>query len=202
MDTAFDVVVLGAGPGGYVTAIRSAQLGLRTAIVEGRFWGGVCLNIGCIPAKALLRNAEVAQLILHDAEKFGVKVSGNVSLDYPSAYERSQVVADGRAKGVGYLMRKNKIAQFEGQGTFIDPHTMQVRLRDGEATLSFRSCIIATGATVKLLPGTTRRLPPDLRRPAHPCRTAASGTARDRKRVSRVMRERGFQGPIAAGRTR
>ncbi|MFD9509603.1 dihydrolipoyl dehydrogenase [Streptomyces mirabilis] len=155
MDTDFDVVVLGAGPGGYVAAIRSAQLGLRTAIVEGRFWGGVCLNIGCIPAKALLRNAEVAQLILHDAEKFGVKVSGEVSLDYHSAYERSRVVADGRAKGVGYLMRKNRIAQFEGRGTFIDPHTMQVRLRDGEATLSFRSCIIATGATVKLLPGTT-----------------------------------------------
>lgn len=155
MDTAFDVLVLGAGPGGYVAAIRSAQLGLRTAVVEGRFWGGVCLNIGCIPAKALLRNAEVAQLILHDAEKFGVKISGDVSLDYHSAYERSRTVADGRAKGVGYLMRKNRIAQFEGRGTFIDPHTMQVRLRDGEATLSFRSCIIATGATVKLLPGTT-----------------------------------------------
>ncbi|MFF2462105.1 dihydrolipoyl dehydrogenase [Streptomyces mirabilis] len=155
MDTDFDVLVLGAGPGGYVAAIRSAQLGLRTAVVEGRFWGGVCLNIGCIPAKALLRNAEVAQLILHDAEKFGVKISGDVSLDYHSAYERSRTVADGRAKGVGYLMRKNRIAQFESRGTFIDPHTMQVRLRDGEATLSFRSCIIATGATVKLLPGTT-----------------------------------------------
>ncbi|MEU8906640.1 dihydrolipoyl dehydrogenase [Streptomyces mirabilis] len=155
MDTDFDVLVLGAGPGGYVAAIRSAQLGRRTAVVEGRFWGGVCLNIGCIPAKALLRNAEVAQLILHDAEKFGVKISGDVSLDYHSAYERSRTVADGRAKGVGYLMRKNRIAQFEGRGTFIDPHTMQVRLRDGEATLSFRSCIIATGATVKLLPGTT-----------------------------------------------
>ncbi|MFF3142808.1 FAD-dependent oxidoreductase, partial [Streptomyces sp. NPDC057927] len=128
MDTDFDVLVLGAGPGGYVAAIRSAQLGLRTAVVEGRFWGGVCLNIGCIPAKALLRNAEVAQLILHDAEKFGVKISGDVSLDYHSAYERSRTVADGRAKGVGYLMRKNRIAQFEGRGTFIDPHTMQVRL--------------------------------------------------------------------------
>ncbi|MFD3586126.1 dihydrolipoyl dehydrogenase [Streptomyces sp. NPDC058683] len=155
MQTDFDVVVLGAGPGGYVAAIRAAQLGLRTAIVEGRFWGGVCLNIGCIPAKALLRNAEVAQLILHDAEKFGVKISGEVDLDYRAAYERSRVVADGRVKGVGYLMRKNKIEQFEGQGTFLDPHTLQVRLRDGETTLSFRSCIIATGSTVKLLPGTT-----------------------------------------------
>ncbi|MFF7468773.1 dihydrolipoyl dehydrogenase [Streptomyces sp. NPDC008092] len=155
MQTDFDVVVLGAGPGGYVAAIRAAQLGLRTAIVEGRFWGGVCLNIGCIPAKALLRNAEVAQLILHDAEKFGVKISGEVGLDYRAAYERSRVVADGRVKGVGYLMRKNKIEQFEGEGTFLDPHTLQVRMQDGETRLSFRSCIIATGATVKLLPGTT-----------------------------------------------
>ncbi|WP_406431090.1 dihydrolipoyl dehydrogenase [Streptomyces sp. NBC_00631] len=154
MQTDFDVVVLGAGPGGYVAAIRAAQLGLRTAVVEGRFWGGVCLNIGCIPAKALLRNAEVAQLILHDADKFGVKISGEVGLDYRAAYERSRVVADGRVKGVGYLMRKNKIEQFDGQGTFLDPHTLQVRMRDGETTLSFRSCIIATGSTVKLLPGT------------------------------------------------
>lgn len=154
MQTDFDVVVLGAGPGGYVAAIRAAQLGLRTAVVEGRFWGGVCLNIGCIPAKALLRNAEVAQLILHDAEKFGVKISGEVGLDYRAAYERSRVVADGRVKGVGYLMRKNKIEQFEGQGTFLDPHTLQVRMRDGETALTFRSCIIATGSTVKLLPGT------------------------------------------------
>ncbi|MEW1776020.1 dihydrolipoyl dehydrogenase [Streptomyces sp. NPDC086777] len=155
MQTDFDVVVLGAGPGGYVAAIRAAQLGLRTAVVEGRFWGGVCLNIGCIPAKALLRNAEVAQLILHDAEKFGVKISGEVALDYRAAYERSRVVADGRVKGVGYLMRKNRIEQFDGQGTFLDPHTLQVRMQDGESTLSFRSCIIATGSTVKLLPGTT-----------------------------------------------
>ncbi|MEU3518449.1 dihydrolipoyl dehydrogenase [Streptomyces sp. NPDC006654] len=154
MQTDFDVVVLGAGPGGYVAAIRAAQLGLRTAIVEGRFWGGVCLNIGCIPAKALLRNAEVAQLIQRDAEKFGVKISGEVALDYRAAYERSRVVADGRVKGVGYLMRKNGIDQFEGQGTFLDPHTLQVRMRDGETTLSFRSCVIATGSTVKLLPGT------------------------------------------------
>ncbi|MEU5311572.1 dihydrolipoyl dehydrogenase [Streptomyces sp. NPDC021562] len=154
MQTDFDVVVLGAGPGGYVAAIRAAQLGLRTAIVEGRFWGGVCLNIGCIPAKALLRNAEVAQLIQHDAEKFGVKISGEVALDYRAAYERSRVVADGRVKGVGYLMRKNGIDQFEGQGTFLDPGTLQVRMRDGETTLSFRSCVIATGSTVKLLPGT------------------------------------------------
>ncbi|MFJ5642247.1 dihydrolipoyl dehydrogenase [Streptomyces sp. NPDC093223] len=155
MQTDFDVVVLGAGPGGYVAAIRAAQLGLRTAVVEGRFWGGVCLNIGCIPAKALLRNAEVAQLITHEADRFGVRISGEIALDYRAAYERSRVVADGRVKGVGYLMRKNGIAQFDGQGTFLDPHTLQVRLRDGETALSFRSCIVATGSVVKLLPGTT-----------------------------------------------
>ncbi|MFI1097729.1 dihydrolipoyl dehydrogenase [Streptomyces sp. NPDC020917] len=154
MDTEFDVVVLGAGPGGYVAAIRCAQLGLRTAIVEGRFWGGTCLNIGCVPAKALLRNAEVAQLILHDAEKFGVRISGDVGLDYRVAYERSRVVAEGRAKGVTYLMRKNNIAQFEGQGTFLDDHTLHVRTEDLEITLGFGSAVIATGSTVKLLPGT------------------------------------------------
>jgi dihydrolipoamide dehydrogenase len=138
-----------------VAAIRCAQLGLRTAIVEERFWGGVCLNIGCIPAKALLCNAEVAQLVLHDADKFGVKISGDVGLDYGSAYERSRAVADGRSKGVTYLMRKNGIAQFEGQGNFLDSHSLHVRMRNSETPLSFRSCIIATGATVKLLPGTT-----------------------------------------------
>ncbi|MGW3069344.1 FAD-dependent oxidoreductase, partial [Streptomyces sp. NPDC001130] len=142
-DSDFDVVVLGAGPGGYVAAIRCAQLGLHTAIVEGRFWGGVCLNIGCIPAKALLRNAEVAQLFLHDAEKFGVKISGDVTLDYRAAYERSRVVAEGRSKGVTYLMRKNKITQFEGQGTFLDPHTLQVRM-SGRRTWP-RSCRVECG---------------------------------------------------------
>ncbi|MEU6370603.1 dihydrolipoyl dehydrogenase [Streptomyces sp. NPDC046931] len=154
MNTEFDVVVLGAGPGGYVAAIRCAQLGLRTAIVEGRFWGGICLNIGCIPAKALLRNAEVARLVLHEADTFGVRFDGAVSLDYRAAYLRSRKVADGRAKGVNYLMRKNDIAQFEGQGTFVDPHTLNVRMSTGEATLTFAHCIIATGSTVKLLPGT------------------------------------------------
>ncbi|MFJ5531133.1 dihydrolipoyl dehydrogenase [Streptomyces sp. NPDC093261] len=154
MNAEFDVVVLGAGPGGYVAAIRCAQLGLRTAIVEARFWGGICLNIGCIPAKSLLRNAEVAHLVLRERDTFGVRIDGSVGLDYRAAYLRSRKVADGRAKGVTYLMRKNGIAQYEGQGSFVDPHTLNVRMSDGEATLTFAHCIIATGSTVKLLPGT------------------------------------------------
>jgi dihydrolipoamide dehydrogenase len=156
MSTSFDVVVLGSGPGGYIAAIRSAQLGLKTAIVEERFWGGVCLNIGCIPAKALLRNAELAYLFAHDAKTFGIRIDGRVTFDYREAFLRSRRVADGRSKGVQYLMRKNGITQFDGRGSFVDPHTLQVRRADDSTeTLTFGHCIIATGATTKLLPGTT-----------------------------------------------
>jgi dihydrolipoamide dehydrogenase len=151
----FDVVVLGAGPGGYVAAIRAAQLGKSVAVVESRYWGGVCLNVGCIPSKALLRNAELAHLIKNDAEKvFGISV-GEVSADYGKAYQRSRTVAEGRVKGVHYLMKKNKITEFDGWGTFTDANTLDVRLNDGgNATVTFDNCIIAAGATTKLLPGT------------------------------------------------
>jgi dihydrolipoamide dehydrogenase len=154
-DQHFDVVVLGAGPGGYVAAIRAAQLGKSVAVVESRYWGGVCLNVGCIPSKALLRNAELAHLIKNDAEKvFGISV-GEVHADYGKAYQRSRTVADGRVKGVHYLMKKNKITEFEGWGTFTDANTLDVRLSDGgNATVTFDNCIIAAGATTKLLPGT------------------------------------------------
>jgi dihydrolipoamide dehydrogenase len=150
-----DVVVLGAGPGGYVAAIRAAQLGKSVAVVESRYWGGVCLNVGCIPSKALLRNAELAHLIKHDAEKvFGISV-GEVSADYGKAYERSRTVAEGRVKGVHYLMKKNKITELEGWGTFTDANTLDVRMSDGgNETVTFDHCIIAAGATTKLLPGT------------------------------------------------
>jgi dihydrolipoamide dehydrogenase len=154
-DQHFDVVVLGAGPGGYVAAIRAAQLGKSVAVVESRYWGGVCLNVGCIPSKALLRNAELAHLIKNDAEKvFGISV-GEVSADYGKAYQRSRTVAEGRVKGVHYLMKKNKITEFDGWGTFTDANTLDVRLNDGgNATVTFDNCIIAAGATTKLLPGT------------------------------------------------
>src|SRR5215469_2019908 len=96
----FDVVVLGAGPGGYVAAIRAAQLGKTVAIVEKKYWGGVCLNVGCIPSKALLRNAELVNLFQHEAEKFGIHAEGGVKVDFGAAFTRSRSVADGRVKGV------------------------------------------------------------------------------------------------------
>lgn len=154
MSSHFDVVVLGAGPGGYVAAIRAAQLGLKTAIVEEKYWGGVCLNVGCIPSKALLRNAELAHLFRTEAKTFGI--SGDVSFDYSAAYNRSRKVADGRVKGVHYLMKKNAITEFEGHGTFTDGSTLRVAVGAGsEETLTFGSCILATGATTRLLPGTS-----------------------------------------------
>ncbi|MFH8484382.1 dihydrolipoyl dehydrogenase [Streptomyces longisporoflavus] len=157
MEDRFDVVVLGAGPGGYVAAIRAAQLGKRVAVVEEKYWGGVCLNVGCIPTKALLRNAELAHLFTHEQKTYGIKVDGNVSFDYGEAFNRSRTVADGRVKGVHFLMKKNKITEFDGRGTFLDANTLQVAKSDGSTdTITFENCIIATGATPKLLPGTRR----------------------------------------------
>ncbi|MFD8636641.1 dihydrolipoyl dehydrogenase [Streptomyces sp. NPDC059533] len=153
----FDLVVLGAGPGGYVAAIRAAQLGRRVAVVEEKYWGGVCLNVGCIPTKALLRNAELAHLFTHEAETFGIEVEGSVSFDYGAAFRRSRQVADGRVKGVHYLMKKNGITEFDGRGTFLDANTLEVAQSDGTIrTISFDNCVIATGATPRLLPGTRR----------------------------------------------
>ncbi|WPO76390.1 dihydrolipoyl dehydrogenase [Streptomyces sp. KN37] len=157
MEDRFDVVVLGAGPGGYVAAIRAAQLGKRVAVVEEKYWGGVCLNVGCIPTKALLRNAELAHLFTHEQKTYGIKVDGQVSFDYGEAFSRSRTVADGRVKGVHFLMKKNGITEFDGRGTFLDANTLQVAKSDGTTTtIGFENCIIATGATPRLLPGTSR----------------------------------------------
>src|SRR4051812_33117722 len=150
----FDVVVLGAGPGGYVAAIRAAQLGKSVAVVEEKYWGGVCLNVGCIPSKALLRNAELAHLVTAEAKTFGI--TGEVSFDYGAAFDRSRVVADGRVKGVHFLMKKNKITEFDGWGSFTDPNSLHVALSDGGfENVTFDNVIIATGAATKLLPGTS-----------------------------------------------
>ena len=152
MTSHFDVVVLGAGPGGYVAAVRAAQLGLRTAVIEEKYWGGVCLNIGCIPSKALLRNAELAHIFHTQAAQFGM--SGEVSFDYGVAFDRSRQVADGRVKGVHYLMKKNQITEVDGRGTFRDANTIDVAKADGSTeTITFANAIIATGSQVKLLPG-------------------------------------------------
>lgn len=151
--THYDVVVLGAGPGGYVAAIRAAQLGLNTAIVEPKYWGGVCLNVGCIPSKSLLRNAELAHIFTKEARTFGI--SGDVSFDYGSAFERSRKVADGRVAGVHFLMKKNKITEIQGRGAFTDANTLAVELNDGGTeTVTFDNAIIATGSRTRLVPGT------------------------------------------------
>ncbi|ROP40446.1 dihydrolipoyl dehydrogenase [Saccharothrix texasensis] len=150
MSAHFDVVVLGAGPGGYVAAIRAAQLGLKTAVIEERYWGGVCLNVGCIPSKALLRNAELAHLFTHEQKTYGIQVDGTVRFDYGAAFDRSRKVADGRVKGVHFLMKKNGITEYDGRGTFLDANTIQV----GDERVTFDHAIIAAGATTRLLPGT------------------------------------------------
>ncbi|MBJ7341605.1 dihydrolipoyl dehydrogenase [Mycolicibacterium sp.] len=152
--THYDVVVLGAGPGGYVAAIRAAQLGLNTAIVEPKYWGGVCLNVGCIPSKSLLRNAELAHIFTKEAKTFGI--SGDVSFDYGSAFDRSRKVADGRVAGVHFLMKKNKITEIQGKGAFTDANTLSVELNDGGTeTVTFDNAIIATGSRTRLVPGTS-----------------------------------------------
>ncbi len=152
MSNRFDVVVLGAGPGGYVAAIRAAQLGKSVAIIESKYWGGVCLNVGCIPSKALLRNAELANIVNHEADVFGI--SGDVSFDFGKAFSRSREVAEGRVKGVHFLMKKNKITEFDGRGTFTGPNSIEVALNDGGTeTIEFDNAIVATGSRVRMLPG-------------------------------------------------
>ncbi|HQC92705.1 MAG TPA: dihydrolipoyl dehydrogenase, partial [Microbacteriaceae bacterium] len=127
-------------------------LGLSVAIVEEKYWGGVCLNVGCIPSKALLRNAELAHIFTHQASTFGM--SGDVHFDFGAAFDRSRSVADGRVKGIHFLMKKNKVTEYQGLGTFVDANTLSVALSGGSAdTITFDNAIIATGSTVRLLPG-------------------------------------------------
>ncbi len=152
--THYDVVVLGAGPGGYVAAIRAAQLGLNTAIVEPKYWGGVCLNVGCIPSKALLRNAELAHIFTKEAKTFGI--TGEASFDFGAAFDRSRKVADGRVAGVHFLMKKNKITEIHGYGKFTGPNGLTVDLNDGGTEdVTFDNAIIATGSSTRLVPGTS-----------------------------------------------
>ena len=148
----FDVVVLGAGPGGYVAAIRASQLGKKVAVVEKKYWGGVCLNVGCIPSKALIKNAELAHLLTHDKKKYGIE--GDVTMSYPPTHKRSRQVSDGIVKGVHFLMKKNKITEIDGWGTLTSPTSMDVELNDGEAkSITFDNLIIAAGAVTRMLPG-------------------------------------------------
>ena len=149
----FDVVIIGAGPGGYVSAIRSAQLGLKTAIIEKQYWGGVCLNIGCIPSKALLHNAELAHTLKHRAEEFGFSFD-NLQLSFPVAWKRSRQTSDRLVKGVKSLMKKNKITVFEGSAKLTGPHQIAIQLHDGkQESLEAKNIVIATGARPRILKG-------------------------------------------------
>ena len=147
----FDVVVVGSGPGGYVAAIRCAQLGLSVAAVEDDRPGGVCLNWGCIPTKALLRNAEVVGLFGRAAE-FGI-TAGEWKADYAQAVQRSRRVADRMSKGIEFLFRKNKVTLAPGTGALMAKNLVEVRGKDGVQTLEAGAVILATGSGPKSLPG-------------------------------------------------
>lgn len=148
----FDVTVIGAGPAGYVCAIRSAQLGLKTAIIEKQWLGGVCLNVGCIPSKALLRNAEVAHILRERSKEFGFSFD-NLNLDYGVAVKRSRQVSDRLTKGVGFLMKKNNITVHMGMAKITASDTVTVTNADGKSTeLKTKNIVIATGATTMVPP--------------------------------------------------
>jgi dihydrolipoamide dehydrogenase len=153
VSTQFDLLVIGGGPGGYVAAIRAAQLGLKAAVVEREALGGVCLNWGCIPSKALLRNAELVNIIHEQSKELGFSFD-NFSADFQKAFKRSRQVSNRLVKGVGFLMRKHKIEVFEGTGKLTSPTTVQVALNDGqEQAVSAKHIILATGARNRTFPG-------------------------------------------------
>ncbi|MBO6768572.1 MAG: dihydrolipoyl dehydrogenase [Erythrobacter sp.] len=150
-DTQYDVIVLGSGPGGYVAAIRCAQLGLKTAIVERELLGGICLNWGCIPTKALLRSAEILHYTQH-ASDYGLKIAGKIEADLEAVVKRSRGVAKQLNRGVTGLMKKNKITVHMGEGTLTGPTSLTVKGEKGEEKLSAKHVIVATGARARDLP--------------------------------------------------
>ena len=152
MSEKYDVTIIGAGPGGYVAAIRAAQLGLKVALVEKEYLGGVCLNWGCIPTKALLRNAEVVSL-LGRGKEFGFTVEG-FQADFGAAVGRSRKVAERLVKGVGALMRKNEVEVVEGEGRLKSPTSVEVTLNDGsKRILETKNIVVATGGRARAIPG-------------------------------------------------
>ncbi|HUP13294.1 MAG TPA: FAD-dependent oxidoreductase, partial [Niastella sp.] len=147
---AYDVVVIGSGPGGYVAAIRAAQLGFKTGIIEKESLGGICLNWGCIPTKALLKSAQVFEYIKH-AQDFGIEASGKQN--FPNVIKRSRGVADKMSKGVQFLMRKNKIDVMMGFGKIVAQGKIEVTAADNnKQTIEAKHIIIATGGRTRQLP--------------------------------------------------
>ena len=158
-DTSFDVLIIGSGPGGYIAAIRAAQLGFKTAIVERDYLGGICLNWGCIPTKALLRSAEIFHYMQH-AKDYGLKAD-NVGFDPEAVVKRSRSVSKRLNDGVGFLMKKNKVAVIWGEAAIDAPGKVTVKASKNEApkgalgagAYQAKHIIIATGARPRVLPG-------------------------------------------------
>lgn len=149
----FDLVVIGAGPGGYVAAIRGSQLGLKTAIIEKQWMGGVCLNVGCIPSKALLHNAELAYTLRKEAQEYGISFD-NLQLDYSAAFKRSRQISSRLTKGIGFLMKKNNIEVIEGAASLAGGGKINVTLTaGGQEEVQAKDIILATGAHATVIPG-------------------------------------------------
>jgi len=147
----YDLIVIGTGPGGYVAAIRAAQLGMNVAVVERENLGGICLNWGCIPTKALLKSAQVFEYMQH-AEEYGIQIS-NAKADFPGMIKRSRGVADGMSKGIQFLLKKNKITVLNGDGSLASHNTVNVTEKDGKITpYETKNIILATGGRAKELP--------------------------------------------------
>ena len=150
-DTSYDLIVIGAGPGGYVAAIRGAQLGMKVCIIERENLGGICLNWGCIPTKAMLRSSEVFHL-MHRAKEFGLKCDG-VDYDLDAVVKRSRKVAGQLSGGIGHLMKKNKITVVMGEATIPAKGKVTVKTDKGTESLSAKNIVLATGARARELPG-------------------------------------------------
>ncbi|MEK7328136.1 MAG: FAD-dependent oxidoreductase, partial [Chloroflexota bacterium] len=151
----YDLIVIGAGPAGYVCAIRASQLGQKAAIVDKEWLGGVCLNVGCIPSKSLLKNAEVADTLRHRAKEFGFSFD-NLKLDYSAAVKRSRQVSNRLTKGVEFLMKKNKIDVHMGTAELKSASSAEVTAQDGsKQTHTAKNIVVATGASVGTPPGLT-----------------------------------------------
>ncbi|RYF46261.1 MAG: FAD-binding protein, partial [Cytophagaceae bacterium] len=152
MASQYDVIVVGSGPGGYVAAIRASQLGMKTAVIERESLGGICLNWGCIPTKALLKSAQVFDYIKHSAD-YGITVSGESKADFGAVIKRSRGVADSMSKGVQFLMKKNKIDVLNGVGKVIPGKKVAVTAADGKVTeYEAKHIVIATGSRARQLP--------------------------------------------------
>ncbi|MEZ8014969.1 MAG: dihydrolipoyl dehydrogenase [Ascidiaceihabitans sp.] len=150
-DTSFDLIVIGAGPGGYVAAIRGAQLGMKVAVVEREHLGGICLNWGCIPTKAMLRSSEVFHL-MHRAKEFGLKAD-NIGYDLGAVVKRSRGIAGQLSSGIGHLMKKNKVTVFMGEATIPAKGRVSVKGEKGAQELTAKNIVLATGARARELPG-------------------------------------------------